>query len=166
MVPHEEYLKARADLLTRDEWIIDGYRCVPSAWERFAAADTFWLPIVSIRVTNAGRKARNPKKIWLHLCGILLGSGLRFFSLFPLRCIFPFRLMLLRRLRLLLWLDLPLSWTLYDLYPGFCWSKKMLKSVRNKPYKNATGNRKGKYSYWFPIPLTAAAATTPTLILS
>jgi adenylate kinase family enzyme len=40
MVLHEEYLKAHADLLTRDEWIIDGYGCVPSAWERFAAADT------------------------------------------------------------------------------------------------------------------------------
>jgi adenylate kinase family enzyme len=39
-VPHEEYLKAHADLLSRDEWIIDGFGCVPSAWERFAAADT------------------------------------------------------------------------------------------------------------------------------
>jgi adenylate kinase family enzyme len=39
-VPHEEYLKAHADLLMRDQWIIDGYGCVPSAWERFAAADT------------------------------------------------------------------------------------------------------------------------------
>jgi adenylate kinase family enzyme len=39
-VPHEEYLKAHAELLTRDEWIIDGFGCVPSAWERFAAADT------------------------------------------------------------------------------------------------------------------------------
>jgi adenylate kinase family enzyme len=39
-VPHEEYLKVHADLLTRDQWIIDGFGCVPSAWERFAAADT------------------------------------------------------------------------------------------------------------------------------
>jgi hypothetical protein len=39
-VPHEEYLKARADLLTRDQWIIDSFGCVPSAWERVAAADT------------------------------------------------------------------------------------------------------------------------------
>lgn len=39
-VPHEEYLKAHADLLKRDQWIIDGFGCVPSAWERFAAADT------------------------------------------------------------------------------------------------------------------------------
>jgi len=39
-VPHEEYLKAHADLLMRDQWIIDGFGCVPSAWERFAAADT------------------------------------------------------------------------------------------------------------------------------
>jgi adenylate kinase family enzyme len=39
-VPHDEYLSAHADLLRRDEWIIDGYGCRPSAWERFAAADT------------------------------------------------------------------------------------------------------------------------------
>ena len=39
-VPHEEYLKAHAELLRRDEWIIDGFGCVDSAWERFARADT------------------------------------------------------------------------------------------------------------------------------
>jgi len=39
-VPHDEYLKAHADLLQRDAWIIDGYGCRKSAWERFAAADT------------------------------------------------------------------------------------------------------------------------------
>jgi adenylate kinase family enzyme len=39
-IPHEEYLKRHADLLGRDEWIIDGFGCVASAWERFAAADT------------------------------------------------------------------------------------------------------------------------------
>jgi adenylate kinase family enzyme len=39
-VAHEDYLKAHADLIRRDEWIIDGFGCVTSAWERFAAADT------------------------------------------------------------------------------------------------------------------------------
>jgi adenylate kinase family enzyme len=39
-VPHEEYLKIHADLLKEDQWIIDGYGSVASAWERFAAADT------------------------------------------------------------------------------------------------------------------------------
>jgi adenylate kinase family enzyme len=39
-VAHEVYLEAHAELLTRDEWIIDGFGCVTSAWERFAAADT------------------------------------------------------------------------------------------------------------------------------
>jgi adenylate kinase family enzyme len=39
-VPHEEYLKAHAGLLKRDQWVIDGFGCAPSAWERFAAADT------------------------------------------------------------------------------------------------------------------------------
>ena len=31
-VPHEEYLRRHADLLTRDQWIIDGFGCVASAW--------------------------------------------------------------------------------------------------------------------------------------
>jgi len=39
-VPHDEYLKIHADLIRRDEWIIDGFGCVASAWERFSAADT------------------------------------------------------------------------------------------------------------------------------
>jgi hypothetical protein len=39
-VPHAEYLKAHEELLSRDAWIIDGYGCVASAWERFSAADT------------------------------------------------------------------------------------------------------------------------------
>lgn len=39
-VPHEKYLEIHAELLTRPEWIIDGFGCVPSAWERFSAADT------------------------------------------------------------------------------------------------------------------------------
>jgi len=39
-VPHDEYLQAHADLIRREEWIIDGFGGVASAWERFAAADT------------------------------------------------------------------------------------------------------------------------------
>src|SRR5262245_28575357 len=39
-VPREEYLAAHADLLRRDEWIIDGFGCRVTAWERFAVADT------------------------------------------------------------------------------------------------------------------------------
>jgi adenylate kinase family enzyme len=39
-IPGEQYLKAHADLLLKDEWIIDGFGCVPSAWERFSKADT------------------------------------------------------------------------------------------------------------------------------
>jgi adenylate kinase family enzyme len=49
-VPHEEYLKAHADLLRQDEWIIDGFGCVASAWERFSQADTLVyvdLPLVT-----------------------------------------------------------------------------------------------------------------------
>jgi hypothetical protein len=39
-VPHDEFLKANAELLQRDEWIIDGYDSAKLAWERFAMADT------------------------------------------------------------------------------------------------------------------------------
>ena len=47
---HDEYLRIHADLLSRDEWIIDGFGSVSSAWERFAAADTLVhvdLPLVT-----------------------------------------------------------------------------------------------------------------------
>lgn len=49
-VPHDEYLKAHAQLLQREAWIIDGYGCRASAWERFALADTLVyidLPLVT-----------------------------------------------------------------------------------------------------------------------
>jgi len=49
-VPHEEYLAAHAELLRRDEWIIDGLGTVATAWERFAAADTLVyvdLPLIT-----------------------------------------------------------------------------------------------------------------------
>jgi len=39
-LPHEEYLKIHAELLKKNEWIIDGYGCLESTWERLAAADT------------------------------------------------------------------------------------------------------------------------------
>jgi len=39
-IPHAEYLSVHADRINESEWIIDGYGCVPSAWERFAVADT------------------------------------------------------------------------------------------------------------------------------
>jgi len=36
----DEFLTAHADLLRKDEWIIDGYGSTALAWERFARADT------------------------------------------------------------------------------------------------------------------------------
>ena len=49
-VAHEAYLKIHGELIRRDEWIIDGFGCRASAWERFAAADTLIyvdLPLVT-----------------------------------------------------------------------------------------------------------------------
>lgn len=39
-IPHDEYRQIHSELIQRDEWIIDGFGCVSSAWERFSAADT------------------------------------------------------------------------------------------------------------------------------
>ncbi|MFC6634284.1 adenylate kinase [Microbulbifer taiwanensis] len=39
-MPHDEYLGIHSKLLVQSEWIIDGFGCIASAWERFAAADT------------------------------------------------------------------------------------------------------------------------------
>ncbi len=39
-VPHKEYLQIHSELIGGEEWIIDGFGCVSSAWERFSAADT------------------------------------------------------------------------------------------------------------------------------
>jgi hypothetical protein len=39
-VPREQYLPAHVELLRRDEWIIDGFGCIASAWKTFATADT------------------------------------------------------------------------------------------------------------------------------
>lgn len=49
-VPREDFLKAHAELLRQDEWIVDGFDSVALAWERFARADTLVhvdLPLVT-----------------------------------------------------------------------------------------------------------------------
>jgi adenylate kinase family enzyme len=49
-VSDEAYLGAHAELLRKEEWIIDGYGTLASAWERFVAADTLIyidLPILT-----------------------------------------------------------------------------------------------------------------------
>ena len=39
-VPQQQFLQAHADVLRRDEWIIDGYGSEALSWERFTLADT------------------------------------------------------------------------------------------------------------------------------
>ncbi|HVT10582.1 MAG TPA: adenylate kinase [Polyangia bacterium] len=49
-VPHAEYLERHAEILHRPAWIIDGYGCRASAWQRFAVADTLVyidLPLIT-----------------------------------------------------------------------------------------------------------------------
>jgi adenylate kinase family enzyme len=52
-VPHDEYLQAHAAIVERDRWIIDGYGCVASSWERFSAADTLIYVDLPLRVHYA-----------------------------------------------------------------------------------------------------------------
>jgi|SRR5215204_3630149 len=49
-VPRDQYLRIHSDILRRDEWIIDGFGCLATAWERFSKADTLIfidLPVVT-----------------------------------------------------------------------------------------------------------------------
>src|SRR5262249_41821739 len=39
-ISHYEYLKVHAELMDREAWIIDGFGCAASSWERFSVADT------------------------------------------------------------------------------------------------------------------------------
>jgi len=39
-IPDDEYLKVHAEIIERNEWIIDGFGSVAFTWQRFAAADT------------------------------------------------------------------------------------------------------------------------------
>lgn len=39
-IAHEDYLKNHGDILGHDEWILDGFGCVASTWQRMEAADT------------------------------------------------------------------------------------------------------------------------------
>ncbi len=49
-VSHETFLQAHADMMRQDEWIIDGYGSVATAWARFAAADT--LVYIDLRLSR------------------------------------------------------------------------------------------------------------------
>ena len=56
-VPHETFLSAHAALLREDEWIIDGFGTVETAWQRFERADTLIhldlpLPVLAWGVTK------------------------------------------------------------------------------------------------------------------
>ena len=39
-ISQDEFLELHREIVGREQWIIDGYGSVASAWERFAAADT------------------------------------------------------------------------------------------------------------------------------
>jgi adenylate kinase family enzyme len=56
-VAHADYVKAHDVIVARDTWIIDGYGCTRTSWERFGKADTLVfvdlpLPVHAWRVTK------------------------------------------------------------------------------------------------------------------
>ena len=53
-VPYEEYLRAHATLVSCELWIIDGYGCNKSVWERLEAADTLVHVDLPLAVHAAG----------------------------------------------------------------------------------------------------------------
>ena len=64
----EAYRELHAELLRRDQWIIDGFESVASAWERFSVADTLVyvdLPILThywgVTTRFAAGLFKNPK---------------------------------------------------------------------------------------------------------
>lgn len=39
-IPHTDFLELHNDIISRDTWVIDGYGCLASTWERLDIADT------------------------------------------------------------------------------------------------------------------------------
>lgn len=67
-IPDADFLKIHADILARDQWIIEGFGTMASTWERLAAADTLVhidLPVVThywwVTKRFAAGLFRNPK---------------------------------------------------------------------------------------------------------
>jgi adenylate kinase family enzyme len=62
-ISRDDYLSAHAELLRRDSWIIDGFGCARSAWDRFAAADTLVyidLPLLTHYLWVTKRLLKSP----------------------------------------------------------------------------------------------------------
>jgi adenylate kinase family enzyme len=66
-LPDEEYVSIHREVLSRDEWIIDGYGSLPTVWERISAADTLVyidLPLIAhywgVTKRFAAGLSRNP----------------------------------------------------------------------------------------------------------
>ncbi len=39
-IPHDDYLITHARILAEDQWVIDGFGCLDSTWQRLSEADT------------------------------------------------------------------------------------------------------------------------------
>jgi len=75
-VPDKEYATAHAELLRRDEWVIDGYGTLATAWERFNAADTLVYIDLPLRTHYWWVTKRLIKSLFIHPEGWPDGSPL------------------------------------------------------------------------------------------
>lgn len=75
-VTPEEYLKIHADILRQDQWIIDGFDSVVSAWERFGKADTLVFVDLPILVHYWGVSMRFAAGLFRNPAGWPEGSPL------------------------------------------------------------------------------------------
>ena len=87
--PYEEYLQAHAATLGCDEWIIDGYGCNKSVWERLDAADTLIHVDLPLAVHALGVTKRLVTGLFVAPPGWPEGSPLISSSLSSYRVLWP-----------------------------------------------------------------------------
>ena len=88
-VPDEEFLQAHAALLSRGEWIIDGFGGVKPAWERFEVADTLVHLDLPLAVHALGVTKRLVKGLFATPLGWPEGSPVVRSSISSYRVLWP-----------------------------------------------------------------------------
>src|SRR4029079_252703 len=88
-VPYEEYLQAHKTLLDCDAWIIDGFGCIKSVWERLEAADTLVHVDLPLAVHALGVTKRLAKGLFAGPEGWPEGSPVISSSISSFRVLWP-----------------------------------------------------------------------------
>jgi len=88
-VPYEEYLRAHATLMDCELWIIDGFGCIKSVWERLEAADTLVHVDLPLAVHALGVTKRLAKGLFADPEGWPAGSPVISSSISSYRVLWP-----------------------------------------------------------------------------